>query len=675
MTSRRRSIYGALVVALLAALNVATPAAANHGARTLNVGPETISLPPGATHTFTARVDRAATTTTGTINIDLENESGVNDSDGTTLDTPDLTCSIPADADSCSISYSGSNVGRDVWRAWIDHDGLNSTTEADVAEGFNQDRVPGDGGRNCAGAGEGGEPDCTDVIDVRWGSGTLDCDDARGPDTEREANIAGGGNASNEVYTCSVRTNLGTADANEKVNAEVTNGVNDPDATDGASYDTPDYTCDTGAQGNCTIGVTQNENETGTATICFWIGNADAGTQECAEEATNEGQATDGSDAGNDLADQTELSWEQRGSTGGGLDAEAETAKAGLGGTHTVTASVYDQFGELFRGSTVVYFEFFRGSPSDADGNSPKSPDATCTTVESADCVLSFTQTAVPGTDLLCAWINETPALLGTNNNGSCAAEPITDADDAADGQDAPEPASDSVDVVQRIWQSPTDATQLDCTPETSSGRRGTFNRITCTARNSSGAAVQRAEIDVEATGVNDPDASDQPSTPDFSCVTTAAGTCSIVHGRGGVGSTTSAGVTTYRAWIDQDNDNSTTEADGGEGRDEAAAPGATEPDRTDVVERNWQTHRCTISGTSGNDRLRGTPGNDVICGLGGNDKIFGLGGNDDILGEKGADTLTGGDGSDKLGGGKGRDSCVGNAGRDRFSGCERRRK
>ena len=65
---------------------------------------------------------------------------------------------------------------------------------------------------------------------------------------------------------------------------------------------------------------------------------------------------------------------------------------------------------------------------------------------------------------------------------------------------------------------------------------------------------------------------------------------------------------------------------------------------------------RCTITGSSGADRLRGTAGRDVICGLGGNDVLIGLGG-DDIL--------RGGAGNDRLVGGKGRDSLVGGAGKD----------
>ena len=64
----------------------------------------------------------------------------------------------------------------------------------------------------------------------------------------------------------------------------------------------------------------------------------------------------------------------------------------------------------------------------------------------------------------------------------------------------------------------------------------------------------------------------------------------------------------------------------------------------------------CTITGSSGADRLRGTPGRDVICGLGGNDVLIGLGGDD---------VLRGGAGNDRLFGGKGRDSLVGGAGKD----------
>lgn len=226
--------------------------------------------------------------------------------------------------------------------------------------------------------------------------------------------------------------------------------------------------------------------------------------------------------------------------------------------------------------------------------------------------------------------------------------------------------------------------TQLDCGPEESTGRRGTDHRITCVARAASGTPVAGAEIDVEANGVNDADGGYEPAIPDFSCTTTGAeGACTIVHGHGGEGSTSQSGLTSYRAWVDVDHDDATTEADEGEGSDETVTPGADEPDGTDVVERTWEMHRCTMSGTAGPDRLVGTADDDVICGLGGDDTIFGGGGHDQLQGHRGGDRLKAGSGDDRLFGGRGHDdlgggrdddSCSGGSGFDHFSSCEQRR-
>jgi len=102
---------------------------------------------------------------------------------------------------------------------------------------------------------------------------------------------------------------------------------------------------------------------------------------------------------------------------------------------------------------------------------------------------------------------------------------------------------------------------------------------------------------------------------------------------------------------------------------------------------------RCTIRGTSGNDRLVGTSKRDVICGLGGNDVIRGRGGNDvirggagndrmyggagndRIYGEGGSDLLRGQRGSDRLVGGPGRDRMYGGGGRDSISARDKRRR
>ena len=689
----------ALVVSLLP---LAPPAAANHGGATLSVRPESVSRPLDASHTLTAELDRLVTVEQGSVNIDFENQSGVNDADGTTLDSPDLTCTIPARERSCSVSYTGTITGRDVWRVWIDHDGRDATVEADRTENRDESRDAGNGGTVCPGADAGGEPDCTDVVEVLWGTGALDCDDAEGPDGERQTNPSGGGTISNEVYTCTLTSAASRPDADRLIRAEVLNGINDPDLTEGPSYDSPDYRCTTGdgtqgtTAGQCTITVTQNETETGTAEICFWAGTVEDGPSMCLEETTDEGQEADGSDAGNDLADEVEKTWAERGTDAGGLDAEPETAATGFG-SHEITASIYDQFGAPFNGNTTVSFEFFRGSPSDTDANSPESPDLTCTTVNDAVCTAAYSQSTKGGTDLVCVWTNAAPAMTGTNNFGTCDGEGLTDADDAAAEADAPEPSADDVDVVQKIWQNPTSATTVACSPETQRARRNTSPGIACTATDSAGVPVAGAEIDAEALGVNDPDAADAPVPPDFSCVTGTQGTCTFQHGPKGVGSTDVQGQTVYRAWIDADNDNGTTEADAAEGTDEAALPGESEPDDTDVVSITWTAVRCDIAGTQGADRLVGNKNGQVICGLGGNDRIVAGGGadrvfgdrgndviegndgNDSIEGGRGNDTLRGGDGNDSLkggagrdslDGGKGRDRCTGGPGRDRVSNC-----
>ena len=73
----------------------------------------------------------------------------------------------------------------------------------------------------------------------------------------------------------------------------------------------------------------------------------------------------------------------------------------------------------------------------------------------------------------------------------------------------------------------------------------------------------------------------------------------------------------------------------------------------------------CTITGTTGPDRLRGTRGDDVICGLGGDDTIDARGGDDAVFGDEGNDRIDGGDGDDTLYGGEGDDRLDGGRGRD----------
>src|SRR5215207_1047814 len=87
------------------------------------------------------------------------------------------------------------------------------------------------------------------------------------------------------------------------------------------------------------------------------------------------------------------------------------------------------------------------------------------------------------------------------------------------------------------------------------------------------------------------------------------------------------------------------------------------------VEEFNSDPRGCTITGTSGDDRLTGTSRDDVICGLGGDDTIDGAGGDDAVLGDAGRDTLRGADGDDTLYGGEGDDTLAGGDGDDVLSG------
>ncbi|MDQ4064641.1 MAG: Ig-like domain-containing protein, partial [Actinomycetota bacterium] len=488
---RAGTLTTVLVLALIAGAFAAPAAIANHPANTcLDVEPETDTNPAGTTHTVTATLRTtvnnnnctgAAVQNTGSaVEISFE-LSGPGDTDnGDTPDTPDLQCTIGNNDTDCVVQFTSTTSGTTIIRGWIDHDratpAQGGATEADLGE--TQAEI---------------DADATDVVTKTWtgtaagAATTLDCDDAVGPDTERETNPSLAGSASAEVYTCTALGANNQPAANVLVQGEVT-GANDPDSPDSDSPETPDYSCTTGSNGTCQITVTQNESEVGTATICFWVGTAAQGNTLCNQEATGENQAQAGSDTGNDLADQVEKTWQARAASS--IDVEPESATNQTGTNHVITVTVYDQFGTPLTGNTTVNFEFFDGSPNDA--STPNAADRTCTTTNTASCTITITSTQA-GTDLVCAWIGATPNLTGNNTNGQCGGEALTDADDAAGTQDAPEPSNDRIDVVQKTWSQP--ATTVSVTPAEDTNDPGTQHVLTATVTDAAGNVTQGTTV------------------------------------------------------------------------------------------------------------------------------------------------------------------------------------
>jgi hypothetical protein len=633
VTKRLAAIATALAMASLL-VPFADSALANHEARMLEVTPETASAQAGTVHVLTAKLctftpgpppscDPAPDTEA--IEIDFEIESGPGDisgggagAAGNTPFQPDLTCTVLANQPSCNVQYTSTAAGTDRIRAWIDHFKDNGNLEADTTEGrvsnnltdcstegenpttqCNATPTPGSspGGLQCAASGPE-EPDCTDVVQVTWTEGpaaVLDCN----PEL---ADNPSSGPGSTETYTCSVVDANGNPVEDAEIEGEnLSPGVNDPDNS--SANATPDYHhqtadddhfCVTEADGTCEGDVEAVDGEAGTATICFWVdtdGNDvynQGGPQEdggdCGTEAQNQ--------ADTDITDVVSKTWAAR--VASGVDAEPDTDTNNVNDDHQITATVYDQFGAEFVSGTTVSFERFQGSVTDTDGNTPASPDATCTTANSSSCSIDAYTSPDEGTDRWCVWIGAAPAMTGNNTNGTCDGEALNDPDDEPGTADPPEPVTDDQDVVNKIWQDPGAATVLDCEPETETNPVGTEHTLDCLATNEAGTGISGVNIDAEASGANDPDGGDTPEGPDFTCTTeqdnpltleNETGTCSFTHG----GTTNAAGLTTYRAWIDADEANATVEADTSEGRDEEATPGADEePDDTDVMEKSW---------------------------------------------------------------------------------------
>lgn len=521
----RKGLVSAVgAIALMTALLPLMPMAqAGHtAANTLEVTPEEQTIPFGTDQaTLIARLgsDRASNQASESVQIDFENEG---DADGASFASPDASCTIPADAVECSIIVPR-GAGRDYWRAWIDRSpppGSDIDPEVDTEEdkiavvgpngtssdcdepedpsnacivdplGPDDSADPGDAtGCNTALVPEfapSDEPDCTDVVWINWAGEdpvetTIDCDDETGPDTERETNAPG----ETETYTCQIRDQFGGL-LSRDVFGEVENSINDPDVVDGASYNTPDYVCEAATQPNrCEADVSDVENELGTSEICWWFGEPEDGASLCADEPTAENQVADGSDTGNDLADQTDLTYETIEDFT--LDCSPETASNPAGTSHTVTCSAFSPTTQQPVSGVPVDVEITGAGDTDpVPGDSKETPDRSCTTGADGSCSFTHSSTAT-GTSTYRAWID------ADGDNLNPEADNTEGRDENATPGGTLEP--DRTDVVEKTWT--TAPTTITISPQQDSGEVGECNPYTITASTASG-PVQGVTIDVE---------------------------------------------------------------------------------------------------------------------------------------------------------------------------------
>ena len=521
-------------------------AQANHGNRTLDVPQEFQEHFTGEPATFTATLS-STNTETSPINVDFEHEAGNNNTDGNTPLSPDLTCDVPVGAISCSVSYTGtsatSSTTPDRWRIWIDHDKVQTTVEADEEEGPTANRTdcqqdsrrtncgdvsygpgaagagaiayqPGNGGTSCdgrGGAATGFEPDCTDVVQVAYNNRAgevsgLDCDDRNGAqrqDTERETNPSSTDEGvSGETYRCRVTNQFGSGVNDIQVYGEVENGINDPDPVDGASYESPDYNCQTdfddrdpifGDRGFCTITVLQVEQELGTAEICFWTGLPEDGpkTTHCGDEPTGEAQSPDGTDAPNDLADQVEKTWQNVSTFT--ADCEPETDINPAGQRHEITC--FARSGGTTSVSGVQMRMEISGAGDPDQTDSPQTPDQSCVTGPDGSCTFNHTSTTTGNTTYR-VWIDDGTAEPRTDGTDTDVDRTEGQSESTQPGEQA-EP--DATDVVSKKWEAA--PTRLQMTPDTDAANVGECNPFTITLSSGSGdstAPVRGAVIDVE---------------------------------------------------------------------------------------------------------------------------------------------------------------------------------
>ncbi|CAN5704956.1 hypothetical protein BH24ACT26_BH24ACT26_08300 [soil metagenome] len=250
-----RSLAAAVGVALFAMPLVGGVAMAEHGTRSLNLDPERENSDVGTKRLIKAVLSSAPDAGTS-VQVFFE-ITGVNDVDGDTTASPDMSCTVAGgtvddlatgktnESTTCTVSYKGAVAGDDEIRGWI------ADTAPDMVEGPSATKEE--------------SKNATDVVTTLWfdglsGSTRMNC----GPET-----VTGSVGTTGDLFTCEVvRTSDGTGVAGVKIDGENLGGANDNDGAKAFPVDYDDA-CVTGASGQCKIALADTY-EAGPADICFW---------------------------------------------------------------------------------------------------------------------------------------------------------------------------------------------------------------------------------------------------------------------------------------------------------------------------------------------------------------------------------------------------------------------
>ncbi|MEW6472722.1 MAG: hypothetical protein AB1679_10660 [Actinomycetota bacterium] len=405
---------------------------------------------------------------------------------------PDGTCDIPKGSKTCDVQLKrGEPTVNDV-RAWIDATQPDTTEGrlakkkgvlpvATAAEDCQSGLLGGDDPPECENGTEtpGGqaEPDSTDVVSVAWTTyqdAKLDCEDSNASDgTDVEYNDSAK-NENTETYRCVLTSGAGEPIPGYWIESKVL-----PQMRSAAAKGPADPLCQTGDDGACSDVVTIDTPGT-QAVICFWAEPAKAGDATKGQDQTYDpaGGHTDGNacddvnveqTVGSELTDVVYLDYGP--ARPEGLDVQPDDLLAQGASRFSLRATVYDQFGKPFVGTTKVDAELFEGSALAGDNAGDVSqPDLSCTTDNTDACTIVTETQSDLGKNMACVWLDaKTPTrMIGQGDqpdisSPTCTGKPapwqasgqtVEGRLDATGDDGPPSPPTDAVDVVRFAVQS-----------------------------------------------------------------------------------------------------------------------------------------------------------------------------------------------------------------------------